>query len=71
MRYSDEERKELLKQFELYRLDKGLSIKEAAKLVGVTSGTIARWEDGLQLPHKVQCYQIAKAIKDFIAPIQK
>lgn len=71
MRYTDNERINLLKKFELYRLDKALSVNDAASLVGVHPGTVSRWEDGKQLPHKVQCYQIEKLLKDFVPSIIK
>jgi DNA-binding XRE family transcriptional regulator len=71
MRYSDDQRKELLRKFELYRLDNCISVKDAAALIGVTAGTIVRWEDAKQLPHKMQCYQIEKVVKDFVPPVTK
>jgi DNA-binding XRE family transcriptional regulator len=71
MRYTDEERTALVKKYELYRMDKKLSYREAAELVGVNQATISRWEDGKQLPHKVQCYQIEKIVKDFTPTLIK
>jgi len=71
MRYSDDERRELLKKFELYRLENNLGIVDAGKLVGVAASTVMRWEDGKQLPHKGQCYNISKVIQNFVPTIEK
>ena len=66
MKYSLEQKKELLRKFEIYRLDNRLSMNKAAKLMGVNVATISRWENLEQMPHKVQCYQIKKIVKNFV-----
>ena len=69
--YSDKEKKDLVHKVELYRLDKGLSVKSLADILQVNSGTIRHWEDGISLPNKVQCYQISKLTNNFTPKVLK
>ncbi len=41
------------------RLERGLSQRELAKLLGTSQANVSRWEKGLNQPSIIECWKIA------------
>ena len=54
---------DVMRQLEIYRLEKRLSQEKLAELLGVHFSTVNRWFRGHTKPNKIQEYHIKKLLK--------
>ena len=65
IKYTIEQKVALVRKFELYRLDLGLSGAKAAKLVHAIGATLKSWDKLDALPGARYCYQMEKIMLNF------
>lgn len=53
----------IVRQLELYRLEKKISLQKLAKELDVAFSTVSRWFSGRNKPNKIQSYYIEKFLK--------
>lgn len=53
----------IVKQLELYRLEKKISLQNLASELDVAFSTVSRWFNGKNNPNKIQAYHIEKFLK--------
>lgn len=53
----------LIKKFEIYRLEKGITQEKLAEMLGVTYLTVNRWLNHRTKPSKLHTYKIKKLLK--------
>jgi len=53
----------IVRQLELYRLEKKISLQKLAKELDVAFSTVSRWFRGKNNPNKIQSYHIEKFLK--------
>lgn len=51
------------------RLEKGLSVKELAAIVGVASSAVSQWESGVKNPRKGNLEKLAQALDASVGSI--
>jgi transcriptional regulator with XRE-family HTH domain len=54
----------IIKQLEIYRLEKKMTQEELAKKLDVAFSTVNRWFNGKSKPNKIQLYHITKLLKE-------
>lgn len=54
---------QIVKQLEIYRLEKRVSLQKLADDLGVSFSTVSRWFSGKTKPSKIQQYHIKKFLK--------
>jgi len=54
---------ELIKQLEVYRLERGITQEKLAKMLDVTYLTVNRWFNGKTKPSQLHEYRIRKLLK--------
>jgi transcriptional regulator with XRE-family HTH domain len=55
---------DLLQRLDDYRLEKRITQKELAKMLGVAFVTVSRWLNGHCSPNRIQTYHIKKLLSD-------